>query len=196
MLKIGITGNTGSGKTTVAKIFEVLSVPVYNGDIEAKKFLRLPGIKKKLRAYFGDAVFDKTHEIDRKKLADIVFSDKQSLIKLNSLIHPLLFGSFEKWTRQYQKYPYVIMDAAIIFESGFYKVFDKIITVVAPEKICIKRIIERDGVLKEQVKNRIKNQIAEDKKAKLSDYIIKNDEITPLMPQVLSIHKKLCNKGL
>jgi dephospho-CoA kinase len=191
MLKIAITGNIGSGKTIIANIFSVLGIPVYNADKQSKKFLYYNHIKSEIKHYFGNTVFDKSNEIDKKALANIVFNDKKTLNILNSIIHPAIKSDFNKWIEKYNDKKYIIHEAAILFESGFYKNFDKIITVTAPQNICIKRVMIRDSILKNEILQRIKNQLPEQEKIKMSDFVIYNDEKQLLIPQVLYIHKKI-----
>ncbi len=190
MIKIGLTGNIGSGKSTVARVFKVLGVPVYHSDEKAKEFLFTDEVKEKLMTKFGTSIF-KGIEIDRKKLANIVFNDKEALDFLNSLIHPLVRKGFGDWCNLNNNVPYVIQEAAIMFESGFYKLFDKTIVVSCPEEIAIERVTKRDRVNELTVKERMKNQWDQEKKKELSDFIIYNDNEQLIIPQVLQIHKEL-----
>ncbi|MCD4746659.1 MAG: dephospho-CoA kinase, partial [Bacteroidales bacterium] len=159
MLKIGLTGNIGSGKSVVSKIFELFGIYVYNADREAKKYLQDNSVKSKIKQIISKNIFDIYDEIDRQKLADIVFKNKEALIKLNSIIHPLVRNDFNNWLDKHSNEAYIIYEAAILFESGFYKDFDAVITVSAPEDLMIKRVMKRDGVLKEHVIQRMKNQM-------------------------------------
>ena len=190
MIKTGLTGNIGSGKSMVSRIFETLGVPVFHADATAKKFLTDATIQKAIMEKFGDTVITED-KIDRKKLASVIFEDKSALTYLNSLIHPMVRQDLMKWFERHNGYPYVIQEAAILFESGFFKEFDKIITVAAPADLCIQRVMLRDGIQKEEVKKRMKNQWKQEKKIKLSHYIIVNDEIQLVIPQVLAIHHEL-----
>ncbi len=192
MIKVGLTGNIGSGKSTVARIFEILGVPVYHSDKKAKEFLSVPEVKDKLKTEFGQTVFA-GNEIDRKKLANIVFNDKEAIGFLNSLIHPLVRKDFENWCSINNTEPYVIQEAAILFESGFYKLFDKTIVVSCPEEIAVEHVMKRDQVNERAVRERMKNQWDQEKKMKLSDFIIYNDNEQLLIPQVMHIHKELNN---
>ncbi|MEA3280277.1 MAG: dephospho-CoA kinase [Thermodesulfobacteriota bacterium] len=191
MLKIGLTGSIGSGKTTIARIFESLGVNVYYADDEAKKFLLNKKVKKNIEAIFGSSVIDDNLEIDKKVLADIVFHDTESLKKLNNIIHPLVENDFNDWALSLLSEKYVIQEAAIIFESGLKGNFDEIITVIAPPELRLARIIERDNVKNEDFFKRDKNQWDDDKKAEMSDYVIYNDGHHLLIPQVLNIHRKM-----
>lgn len=190
MIKAGLTGNIGSGKTVVANIFKVLRIPVYNADEQARGIMHSPDVLKKIVKLFGKSVLDNNGNPDKKKIAQIVFPDKQMLEKLNSLIHPLVIADFKKWAGEQKNASYVIMESAILFETAYTSLFDKIIFVSAPETIRIKRVMERDAVDAIHVKNRIKRQLPEDKKIKKADFVVFNDNKNPLIPQVLSIHQQ------
>ncbi len=193
MLKIGLTGNIGSGKTTVARVFKVLGIPVYSADYEAKKFLAQADILIKLYQKFGEGIIT-NGIVDRKKLSDLVFADAISLRFLNQLIHPLIKTDFENWLKLKPKdCPYIILEAAILFESGFNQNVDQTILVSSPKNICIKRVKARDQVTEIDVIERMNNQWDEDRKRKLSNYEIVNDEHRLLIPQVLEIHRSLIN---
>ena len=186
---VGLTGGIGSGKTTVARIFELLDIPVYNSDIEAKKILFRADIQEIIKEKFGKEIFVKGN-LSTQKLAKSVFRDKEKLNLLNSIIHPQVATHFKQWTQQ-QKAPYVIKEAAILFESGAYKQTDYIITVFAPLEERIKRVMQRDKSSKKQVLLRIKNQMPDEQKIKLSHFIIKNYNSFLVIPQVLEIHNRL-----
>jgi len=190
MIKIGLTGNIGSGKTTVAKIFETLGVPVFYADIEARKFLLEKDVLDKLVNEFGNDILSDDN-LDRGELAKIVFNDKAALETLNSIIHPRVRQSLMDWMSTKQDHKYVIQEAAILFESGFYNFFDKNIIVSCPEDVAIKRVMKRDGIGENDVRARIQNQWPEKKKIQLSDYVILNDNTNLVIPQILSIHKEL-----
>ena len=190
MIKVGLTGNIGSGKSIVARIFEILGVPVFRADKVAKEFLFDSDVKEILKNKFGKNIFTGKN-INRKALAEIVFKDKESLSFLNSIIHPLVKKSLEQWLDNNKDQKYIIQEAAILFESGFYKEFDKVITVASPENLAIKRVMERDRVGVEEVKNRQKNQWSQERKVEMSDYIIYNDNTKLLIPQVLRILMEL-----
>jgi dephospho-CoA kinase len=190
MIKVGLTGNIGTGKSIVSRIFETLGVPVYHADEIAKKFLLDRKIQQAIKDKFGEAVFT-DGMIDRKKLASIVFNDQNALDYLNSLIHPKVHEDLKNWFDLQSVHPYVIHEAAILFESGFYKEFDKIITVTAPVEISISRVMQRDAVGKEAVEKRMRHQWRQEQKIELSHYIILNDENHLVIPQVLAIHNEL-----
>lgn len=190
MKKIGLTGNIGSGKTTIASLFEVLGIAVFNADNEAK---RLMGddkdLKNELIVAFGNEVFI-DNKLNRNYLADLAFNDELVLKKLNSLVHPVVQNAFDKWSDE-QISPYVIKEAAILFESNTYQSLDAIICVTCPENIRIERLLKRDNVSKEQLIQRINNQWQEEKKKSMSDYIVVNDDSCLVTPQVLNIHNTL-----
>lgn len=192
MIKVGITGGIGSGKTTVCKIFELLGVPVYYADIEAKEILNSDlGVRSNVLKTFGDSVLNDEGQIDKKKLASFVFNNKENLEKLNSIVHPAVREHFENWLNQHSSQKYILKEAAILFESGSYKLVEKIITVVAPLELKINRTMERDKITREQVEQRINNQISDEEKIKRSQFVIHNDEQQLLIPQILEIHHQL-----
>ncbi len=189
MLKIGLTGGIGSGKTTVAKIFELLGINVYYADIRAKKLLNSFELRPKITKIFGDIY--KNGLLDKKKLAEIVFNDKNKLQQLNKIVHPAVERDFELWCKNKIANHYIIKEAAILFESGSHKYLDKIIMVFAPEDVRINRVCKRDNTTREKVIARIKNQWSDEEKIKLSDFVIKNYGNNLVIPQVLAIDKAL-----
>lgn len=194
MLQIGITGGIGSGKSTVANMFQVLGIPVLKSDDIAKQLMNEDaGLQQAIRKSFGEDIF-KDGSLDRKKLAAIVFNDKEKLDILNSLVHPATIQYAEQWVLQ-QKAPYVLKEAALIFESGSYKKLDKVIGVSAPQSLRIQRAMKRDKLSEADIKQRMKRQMQEDEKMKRCDYIIYNDEHQPVIPQVLRLHKILLDIG-
>jgi dephospho-CoA kinase len=191
MLKVGLTGGIGSGKTIVATIFEKLGIPVYYADREAKKLFINENVKKELLDIFGEKIFDGNGQVDRKILGELVFNDAPALEKLNKLIHPLVKTDFDEWLNNNSTFPYVIHEAAILFESGFNRYFDKVIVVDAPSEICINRVMCRDGVSRQQAVTRMQNQWESSKKATMADFVISNDEQVLVIPQVMAIHGQL-----
>ena len=191
MLKVALTGNMGSGKSVVCKFFEMLEVPVFYADKEAKKLYSNSEILQKIRNLFGNEVFTSDENINKKALANIVFSDKEKLKELNALIHPEVYKMFDQWAKQHKNKPYCMQEAAIVFESGGYKRFDKTILVHAPDEILIERIIKRDGISRHEAMERLKNQMDQEKKKKLACYLLNNDNSILLIPQILDIHKQL-----
>ena len=188
MLKVALTGNIGSGKTTVSKAFAVLGVPVYNADENARIFLLSEVVNRTLAEVFGNDIMDEQGIPDRKKLAHLVFNDNDMLKKLNAIIHPVVMKDFYEWTCQYESHPYVILESAIIFENKLEKLFDRIILVTAPEEQRISRVMNREHCSRDQVMERINNQLPQKIKEKLSDFIINNDNNTLVIPQIMNIH--------
>ena len=191
MLKVGLTGNLGSGKSLIARIFHILTIPVYNADDVSKGFLSNKVVQNKIWEAFGSKVFLSAHEIDRKALGKIVFSDSRKLTTLNAILHPLVREDFRDWCISHKEKPYVIQEAAIIFESGFRDEYDNIIHVSCPEELAIERAIARDNANREDVLKRMGFQWKDEKKAAISDYIILNDGFELVIPQVLKIHNLL-----
>ena len=190
-LKIGITGGIGSGKTTVCKIFETLGIPVYEADTKAKFLMDTDHeLKAALTGYFGSDVYYDNGTLNRQLLADIIFNDKSSLKKVNSLVHPAVARNFDDWCAR-QTAPYVLEEAAIIFERNIAHRFAKVILVTAPEDIRIQRVVARDDVYPETVRIRMLNQWSDEKKKSLADYVIYNDNSRLLTHQVMDIHKKI-----
>jgi dephospho-CoA kinase len=191
MLKIGLTGNIGSGKTTVAEVFNVLKIPVYHADEESKRFLHEQVVMEAIRKTFGEVPVTQTGEIDRTALAQIVFSDPGKLSELTNILHPLVIGDFRKWCLSKTGNKYVIHEAAIIFESGVEKDFDKIIHVSCPEEIAIQRVMMRDAKTRDEILKRMRFQMKDHEKATRSDFVIQNDGFALIIPQVLEIHRIL-----
>jgi len=192
MLRIGLTGGIGSGKTTVCSLFELLGVKVYYSDIVAKGLMQKDnGLIQVIQNTFGDEIFNEKNHIDTKALANIVFNNRSSLTKLNSLVHPVVMKDFKNWCDYYLDEKYIIIESAILFETGIYKELDKTICVYAPMDIKIARIISRDGVSPEKVIERIENQLPDNEKIQLSDYVIINDEKKSLIEQVTTLHDEL-----
>jgi dephospho-CoA kinase len=193
MLKIGLTGGIGSGKTTVAQIFEVLAIPVYYADQAAKELMNHdPDLKKEITSAFGKEVY-KEGMLDRAFLGEIVFTDSEKLARLNSIVHPATLKDASSWM-QNQKTPYAIKEAALIFEAGLENFFDFIIGVSAPQNLRLERVMNRDPISSENILQRMEHQMDESEKIKRCDFIIVNDGNQPLIPQVLNIHQILLSK--
>jgi len=189
MLRIGLTGGIGSGKTTVAKIFETLGIPVYYADDATKRLMNEnKELKLQIIQHFGEESY-KNGELDRKYLASVVFNNKEKLELLNSLTHPITIKDSDEWMSK-QAAPYVIREAAILFESGAAEKLDYIIGVYAPQHIRVKRVMDRDGVTVNEVMKRISRQIDEEMKMKLCNFVITNNEQQLVIPQVLKLHKQ------
>lgn len=195
MIKIGITGGIGSGKTLVGNLFNFFGVPVFNADLEAKKILDSnSGVRTKLISIFGQSVYLPNHTIDRKKLATLIFNNEYLLKQVNEIIHPEVHQAFDKWSES-QRSIFVLYEAAILFESGHYRHMNKNILVVADEEIRMKRVMRRDSATLEQVQERMANQWKDEQKIGLSDYLIYNNERELIIPQVLDILKMIKTDG-
>jgi dephospho-CoA kinase len=190
MIKIGITGGIGSGKSVICKTFSLLGIPIYYSDYRAKELLNSSQeIKKALTNLFGSELYTK-NGINKTKLADIIFNDKNSLEKVNSIVHPVVMKDFFSWCKN-QKSSIVINESAIIFEANLKHHFDYIIAVTAPEEIRINRVIKRDNAKREDVISRINHQYPDHKKTKESDFVIINDGEKAILPQISKILKSL-----
>ncbi len=192
MIVVGLTGGIGSGKTTVAKMFETLKVPVYYSDQRAKDLMNTSlALKKGIQQLLGkEAYLDQ--KLNRTYIADKVFNDKALLQKLNALVHPEVKKDFVRWAND-QITPYVMQEAAIIFENETHKNYDHIILVTATKKVRIKRVMERDGVTKKKVLARMAQQWGDMKKRKLSDFVIRNEDLEATYKKVYKIHNQILN---
>lgn len=192
MKKIGITGGIGSGKSTVCRVFEMLGIPVYYSDDMAKNILDTnTNVLEKIIHAFGADLLNDSGKVDRKKLASVVFNSKEKLDQLNKIVHPAVGKDFEKWCELKSQAPYILKEAAILFESDAFKNVDKVITVTAPVDLRIKRVVVRDKVSEGEVLSRISKQMSDEEKIKRSAFVIVNDEQQMVIPQILEIHKKL-----
>lgn len=194
-IKAGITGGIGSGKSLACQIFRILEIPVFEADLEAKRLMdRDPEVRTRLIELAGSEIYMASGMLDRPRLAELVFNNSKLLQQVNGLVHPAVRQAFSDWAEQ-QAAPYVLMEAAILFESGSYRSLDFSILMTAPEELRIQRVMKRDGTDREQVISRIRNQWPEEKKRELADFIITNDESTFLTTQVLDVHKKILEYG-
>ncbi|MFH7015300.1 dephospho-CoA kinase [Flavobacterium sp. FlaQc-47] len=187
---IGLTGGIGSGKTTIANYFAEMGVPLYIADDEAKKVMQSEKIIEQIKTTFGNSIFE-NEILNRPKLAEIVFNDKDKLAQLNAIVHPAVKEDFEFWLQQNKMHEYVIYEAAILFESGRYKECDVIITVTAPEEIRIERVVKRDNTTREQVLSRMKMQWNDEKRISLSNFVINNSNLKIAKEEVVKILKIL-----
>lgn len=187
---IGLTGGIGSGKTTIANYFATMGIPVYIADDGAKRVMQSNVILKEVKAVFGQDIFD-GQVLNRAKLAQIVFNDKERLAKLNAIVHPAVKRDFELWMQEHKNFDYVIYEAAILFESGRYKECDIIITVTAPEEVRIERVIERDKTTRKQVLSRMKMQWDDEKRISMSNFVINNNNLKIAKEEVVKILKIL-----
>lgn len=194
MLKIGITGGIGSGKSTVCRLFEKLGIPVYFADDRAKWLMNnQDDLKEKLISNFGSLVYNEEGELDRGYLANIVFNDKAKLEILNGIVHPAVFEDGVKWQEEQEAIgvKYTLKEAALLFETGSYLALDKIIVVTAPEDVRIKRVMVRDNITEEEVMARINKQMPQAEKEKMADFIVTNIKWESLNIQVSKIHEEL-----
>ncbi len=196
MIKIGITGGIGSGKSTICKIFETLEIPIYYADISAAVIVNKNlQVKSQLTAKFGEDLYE-FGMLDRKKLSSIIFNNSEALAFVNSLIHPAVKLDYENWLGNNKLAPYTLKEAAILFESGAHTQVDKIICVYAPQDIKIQRVINRESITHNEVMRRILSQMPDEEKMKRSDFVIYNDNVQLVLPQVLKIHNLLTNNIL
>lgn len=196
MLKIGVTGGIGSGKSTVCTIFRNLGVPVFDSDQTSRDLVNEnPTIKSTLRKTFGPDMFFQDGSLDRKRLARLVFNNPPELEKLNAIIHPVVFRKFEEFCEKNKKSKYLIKEAAILFETSTHKNLDKIINVYAPKELRIERVLKRENTSREQIEKIMRFQYSDEVKNKLSDYIIVNENIDELLPQVMEIHEFLLSES-
>ena len=190
MKKIGLTGGIGVGKTFVSEIFQKMGYSVFFADLHAKKCIHeSDDLKKEIKKKFGNEIYQKG-VLQKNRLADIVFNDTKKLQELNNLVHPFVQRHFEAWCKNQQS-KFVIKEAAILFESEAHKGLDGVICVSAPFQKRIERVMKRDNCTKEDVIKRIENQMPQEKKEKLSDFVILNNDKKELLPQIISICKKL-----
>ena len=191
MLKIGITGGIGSGKTIVCRIFQSLNIPVYDSDASAKLLMEChPIIRKQLIASFGEDIYNDM-ELNRAMLATIIFNDPVKLSQVNDIVHPHVKENFIDWCDRQKGVPYILQEAAILFESGADKYLDKIITVSAPLELRVERVMKRNNTSREDVLKIVNRQMSDEEKIERSDYVIINDESSMIIPQVLKIHDEL-----
>ncbi len=187
---VGLTGGIGSGKTTVANMFSKLGVPVYIADTEAKKLTNSSKIiRRKLTQLLGEEAYSEG-VLNRKYVADKIFNDKALLESVNAIIHPKVAAHFKTWVAK-QTSAYVIKEAAILFENGTYKNFDKIILITAPKELRIVRVMARDNSSSSEIEQRMDNQWSDEKKAKLSDFIIENIDLETTQEKIEVLHQSL-----
>ncbi|WP_257656640.1 dephospho-CoA kinase [Parapedobacter lycopersici] len=188
MQKVGVTGGIGSGKTLICRIFGVLGIPVFDADREAKRLMTGDlGLVAAITDAFGDEAYSANGSLNRAYLAETVFNNEAARKRLNELVHPVVIRAGEEWAAA-QHAPYTIKEAALLFESGSYKKNNYNILVTAPEDLRIQRVMERDGTTERQVRARMASQWPEEKKAAFADFIITNDGIQALIPQVRKLH--------
>lgn len=191
MLKVGITGGIGSGKSTVCRVFEWLGIPVYYADERAKWLMIMdPELQEGIRELLGAGAYMEDGSLNRAYIASVVFKDAGKLEQLNRLVHPAVHRDGEAWHLA-QQAPYTLREAALLYESGGYRFMDKMIVVTAPVELRIRRVMARDGVEREAVKARIAKQWPEEEKVALADFVIRNNEQAAILPQILRVHRRL-----
>lgn len=189
-LKLGVTGGIGSGKTTVCRVFSVLGIPVFSADNEARKFMNNDtSLIRQINLLAGKDLYT-SGKLDRQELARLIFNDPDLLGRVNALVHPVVFDHFRKWVEK-QDAPYVVMEVAILFESGASSLVDKVLTIVTPVEERIDRLVKGKKFTREEVLERIKNQIDDDFRISHSDYVIHNSENDMILPAILNVHKDL-----
>lgn len=190
---IGLTGGIGSGKTMVANYIKSLGIPVYIADDEAKKIMKTEEVIDKIRFAFGKDIIE-NDTVNKEKLSKIVFDNPENLQRLNTIIHPLVKKHFEYWLKNYNNFPFVVKEAAILFESGSYKYCNSIITITSPLETRIQRVIVRDKTSRESILKRIQNQWSDEEKVAKSDYIIHNLSVEDTKKQIDEVLKILKNQ--
>lgn len=190
MKKVGITGNIGSGKSYVCKMFERLGIPVFYSDDETKKLYLIPSVKEQIIKRFGEEVYFEDGTLNRKLLSYHLFKNEEAMKFIESVLYPALNQHFDEWCEQ-QTSPYVLYESAILFEKNYGKYFDKIIFVSAPEDIRLQRVMKRDDCTEENVRSRMRLQMSEENKLSKADFVIYNDGDKALEPQVETINKQL-----
>jgi len=195
MLKVGLTGGIGSGKTLVCSVLEKLGAAVYYADTEARRVMNGdPKLVTQISRLFGDKAYV-GGTLNREFLADRVFKDHGLLASLNELVHPAVREDFSRWAGKQNHALYVVEEAASLFESGSDRHMDLTVVVCAEEELRVKRVMQRDGIAREQVLDRMKNQMSEEEKMKKADYVINNDGKEMLLPQIIKIHKTILKRG-
>ena len=190
MKRIGITGGIGSGKTTVCEVFKALQIPVYHADDRARGLMNAPGpLRGQLAGMFGAEIYT-AEGLDRRRFAEMLFGDEAAVRRVNEAVHPAVMADFEAWAEE-QTAPYVLHEAAILFETGLYRQFDANILVTAPAEVRIRRVTARDACSPEAVMQRMRHQWDDALKEPLADYEIQNDNVQLIVPQVMRIHAQL-----
>ena len=188
---IGLTGGIGSGKSTVANYIASKGIPVYIADEEAKKLMDSKVIIKKIQAIFEESILTNEGNLDRKKIASIVFNSPENLVELNNIVHPEVKKHFTNWVKKQKNHPFVVKEVAILFETKGNLACDKVIMITAPEEIRIERAMKRDNVDRESILNRIKNQLPEAEKIKMSDFVVSNTVLQNTFTEIDKILKIL-----
>jgi dephospho-CoA kinase len=191
MLRVGLTGGIGSGKSTMARVFALLGVPVFEADAAARELMHKDGgLRAQVMQRFGDHLYPEG-QLDRKALAAVVFRDPAALAELNAMVHPVVRSAFRTWMEG-QEGCYALMEAAILTESGGHQAMDQVVVVSAPEDLRVRRVMERDGVTEAEVRARMRNQASEEQRLSIAQHVIHNDGTRLVIPQVIAIHEALC----
>ena len=188
---IGLTGGIGSGKSTVASYIASKGIPVYIADDEAKKIMEREDIKQKIQNLFAESILNSDNSLNRKKIADFVFKNPEKLKELNAIVHPEVQLHFTNWVKSHENYPFIVKEVAILFETGGNKACDKVILITAPEEVRINRAMSRDNLTKEEILVRISNQYSDEKKKKMSDFIVDNVDLNDTFLKIDKILKIL-----
>lgn len=195
-LVVGITGGIGSGKSTVCNVFRMLDIPVFEADAAARQLMDSDTtIKNALALLFGNDIYTSSGHLNRQKLAGEIFTNNHLRERVNKLVHPVVRREFYKFLKQNEALPYVIYEAAILFEGGFHEKMDFSVLVAAPEEQRIARVMERNGLTEKSVKERMNSQWAEEKKRELADLCLENDNKHMILPEIIQMDKKLKTDG-
>ncbi|WP_207423615.1 dephospho-CoA kinase [Desertivirga brevis] len=197
MLKIGITGGIGSGKTTVCKVFELLGVPVFYADTVAKSVMQNdPILIQAVKEAFGDETYSESGQLNRAYLASKVFADEAELGKLNSIVHPAVFRAFDQWSLDQQNLPFVVKEAALLYESNSYKDCKYTILVTSPLHLKLKRVISRDKTSEEEIRKRMARQWSDEEKERLADFVLNNNEEHFLLPEIIKLYNRFLEESI
>lgn len=191
MIKLGITGGMGSGKSVVCQIFRLHGIPVFDADAEAKKLNDTsPAIREQLSRYFGKEIYA-DGKLNRRMFAEMIFGDEENLRIANSIIHPQVAKEYLKWTHENSRHAITILESAILFEAGFRRFTDKTIAVYAPKEVRIGRSLARDNASRQDIEARMDKQMPEEEKMRLANFTIYNDNVQPLLPQIARILRQM-----
>lgn len=197
MIKVGITGGIGSGKSTICKIFEILGAPIYYADDRAKELMQFSvKLKLEITKLLGEQAYYPNGELNRNFIADVIFKNDAIRLKLNQLVHPFIIEDGQKWQKQHADCKYTLKEAALLVQSGSYKYLDKLIVVTAPESLRIQRILTRNPSMTiDDIKRRLSAQMEEEELAKYADWVITNDGTKSIIAQVYKIHQSLLHES-
>lgn len=188
---LGLTGGIGSGKSTVARVFSVLGIPVYNSDERARQMYYLPEVKQKIVALLGESAYLNDGKINKSYISSKIFADRELLQKVNNIIHPAVGKDFKEFIKQHSEQKIILKESALLFEAGLKDKVDKILLVTAPEDVRIRRVMSRDNILRDEIRKRINSQLPDSAKLPYADFVVINDETQAIIPQVLKIYREL-----